>query len=183
MLAALLLDRRGGLPAVLASDASTLRAVIPEAPDAIELLCAMRKLLLASLTPALRNGPVLDDPTALLSYLRACIGHERRELFRILYLDAKLRLLTDEIAGIGSIRGVTAHPREILRRALEVGAAAIIPVHNHPSGDPSPSRQDVEWTQRLMRVAAELDLAVPDHLIVTAASWSSLRSLGHMERN
>lgn len=135
----------------------------------------------ASQTAELKTRPVFSSIALLLDYLRGQLGHERREVLRVLYLDARLALLTDEIAGIGSIRQVPAYPREIIRRALEIGAAAVIPVHNHPSGDPTPSPEDIELTHRLAGVARELDLQVPDHLIVTQSGWASLRSLGLME--
>lgn len=180
-LATTLLQRRGNIAAVLASDATTLSTLIPHAPEAIRLIRSARKLMLASQMTELKEGPVFNSAELLLDYLRARLAHERREVLRVLYLDAKLALLTDEIAGIGSIRQAPAYPREIIRRALEVGAAAIIPVHNHPSGDPSPSQDDIDLTHRLAAITRQLDLEMPDHLIVTQSGWTSLRTLGLLE--
>lgn len=137
--------------------------------------------MLASHVTRLKSRPIFDSAGLLSDYLRAQLAHERREVVRVLHLDAKLALLSDEIAGIGSIRQAQVHPREIIRRALEIGASAIIPVHNHPSGDPTPSQDDIAFTRRLLGVTRELDLEMPDHLIITPSGWTSLRSLGLME--
>jgi DNA repair protein RadC len=92
-----------------------------------------------------------------------------------------MRLIRDEVVGIGSIAEAPAYPREIIRRAFEVGACGLILVHNHTSGDPAPSRQDVALTRKLVLLGQELDVRVHDHIIVARSGWSSLRSLGLME--
>lgn len=101
-----------------------------------------------------------------------------REIARVLYLNAANHLLRDESCAEGSLLEVTIHPREVVRRALELGATALILVHNHPSGDPTPSRADREATRRLAAAAALLDIRLHDHVIVASSGCVSFRALG-----
>jgi DNA repair protein RadC len=121
---------------------------------------------------------VLSSADALGDYLFAALAHHPRECVRVLFLNARNRLLRDESFGEGTPLGALLQPREILRRGLEVGATALILVHNHPSGDPAPSRADVTATSRLAAAAALLDMRLHDHVIVAARGMTSLRSMG-----
>lgn len=114
----------------------------------------------------------------LIDYLHAAMAHEPREMFRVLFLDSALRLIRDEVLSAGSIREAPAYPREIMRRSFELGAAAIILAHNHPSGDPTPSRHDIVLTQKLVRIGSELDVIVQDHILIARSGWTSFRALG-----
>ena len=101
-----------------------------------------------------------------------------REQFRILFLDKRNRLLADEVQGKGTVDHTPVYVREVLRRALELSASAIVLVHNHPSGDPTPSRADIEMTKEIINAADKLDIAVHDHLIVGRDGHISLRAAG-----
>jgi DNA repair protein RadC len=126
----------------------------------------------------LRKRPLLDSWDKVVGYCRAAMAYETREQFRILFLDKRNRLIADEVQGRGTIDHTPVYVREVVRRALEVASAAIILVHNHPSGDPTPSRADIEITKQIIEAAKKLDISVHDHLIVGRDGHLSLRAAG-----
>ena len=117
----------------------------------------------------------------LVDYCRARLAHEATEQFRVLYLDRKNILIADEAQGRGTVDHVPVYPREVIKRALELGASALILVHNHPSGDPSPSRADVDMTRRIMEACEPLGVTVHDHVIVGKKDVASFHSLGLLD--
>jgi DNA repair protein RadC len=123
-------------------------------------------------------APTLGDSRALIDYLRLDMAHLPAERLRVLFLNASNRLLGDEIVSEGSVNETAACTREVMRRALDLGATALILAHNHPSGDPVPSRSDVEATAAIAKVAGALGICVHDHVIVARSGWSSFRALG-----
>lgn len=130
------------------------------------------------LSEPVRKQPVLASWTALLDYLRADMALLNRERVRILHLDTKNRLIRDELVSEGSVDEAVIYPREVLRRALELGSAAIILVHNHPSGDPTPSQQDIAITRDIGMAGEKLGIIVHDHIIIGRSGHVSLRSKG-----
>jgi len=122
--------------------------------------------------------PVLSGWQALLDYLQADMAHIGIERVRVLHLNTKNMLIRDETISEGSIDQSAVHVREVVKRAMELGSAAIILVHNHPSGDPSPSRQDIALTQQIIEAGRPLGLAVHDHVIIGAKGYVSLRAQG-----
>ena len=122
--------------------------------------------------------PVLSHWDALMDYLNAVMARERVEQFRILFLDNKNRLLADEPQARGTVNHTPVYPREVVKRALELNATAIILVHNHPSGDPTPSRDDIIMTQQIAEAARTVSVAVHDHVIVGNGIWTSFRREG-----
>jgi DNA repair protein RadC len=122
------------------------------------------------------SQPVLSTWDRLTDYLVAAMGHERIEQFRVLFLDGRNKLIADEIQGHGTINHAPAYPREVVRRCLELHATAVILAHNHPSGDPAPSREDVALTTDIARAAAMMGIAVHDHIIVGRGKWLSFRA-------
>ena len=114
----------------------------------------------------------------VVDYCRTSMAFEKREIFRILFLDKKNGLIADEVQGSGTVDHTPVYPREVIRRALELSATAIVLVHNHPSGDPSPSTQDVKMTLEIMAVAKPLGVTVHDHIIVGRDGHASLRGMG-----
>jgi DNA repair protein RadC len=124
--------------------------------------------------------PVISSWTALLAYVRVALQHEPREQFRVLYLDKKNQLILDEIQNRGTVDHAPVYPREVVRRALELSACSMILVHNHPSGDPTPSRADIDMTREIVRAGHTLNVEVHDHLIVGRDGVSSLKQLGLM---
>ena len=124
--------------------------------------------------------PILSSWSALVDYLRAAMARETNEQFRLLFLDRKNRLIGDEIQARGTVDHTPVCVREVVKRALELSATALILVHNHPSGDPTPSRADIEMTRDIAKAAAPLGIAVHDHIIIGKGEPASLRSLGLM---
>jgi DNA repair protein RadC len=121
-------------------------------------------------------APVLTSWDRLTEYLTASMQHERIEQFRILFLDGRNKLIADEVQGHGTINHAPAYPREVLRRCLELHAAAVILAHNHPSGEPTPSREDVALTGDIARALATIGITVHDHIIVGKSRWLSFRA-------
>ena len=115
---------------------------------------------------------------ALLDYLRADMAHQVVERFRVLHLDTRNTLIRDELMSEGTIDQTAVYTRQVVKRALDLGAAAVILVHNHPSGDPSPSRADIEITKAIAAAGKPLGIAVHDHLIIGTKGHASLRAQG-----
>jgi DNA repair protein RadC len=125
-----------------------------------------------------KDKPVISNWAALLNYVRLALRHEKSEQARVLYLDRKNKLIADEIAGRGTVDHAPVYPREIAKRALELQASAVILVHNHPSGDPTPSKADVDLTRDIEKALAALDIRLHDHLVVGAADTVSMKAKG-----
>ncbi|WPZ36789.1 DNA repair protein RadC [Thalassobaculum sp. OXR-137] len=126
----------------------------------------------------LLKRPVLSGWKQLLDYCHAAMAHEPVEVVRVLYLDKKNRLIQDELQGRGTIDHTPLYPREVVKRALDLGASALIVVHNHPTGDPTPSQADISTTAQLKEAAATLGIVLHDHLIVARHGHVSFRSKG-----
>lgn len=124
------------------------------------------------------DQPVLASWQSVVDYCRIAMAHADREQFRILFLDKKNRLIAEEMQQQGTVDHTPVYVREVVKRALEVSATAIILVHNHPSGDPTPSRADVDMTKQVINVAQPLGITVHDHLIIGRDSHTSFRTLG-----
>lgn len=133
--------------------------------------------MLRSLEARAFSGPILSTSHQLIDYLRADMACVAVERFRVLFLNAQNRLLSETLVE-GSVNQAPIYPREIMRHALEVGATALILVHNHPSGDPTPSRTDIEVTMQIAEAGRALDICIHDHLIVSASGWTSFKMLG-----
>ncbi|MDA8050296.1 MAG: DNA repair protein RadC [Rhodospirillales bacterium] len=124
------------------------------------------------------NRAVLDKWDRLMEYLHAELAHEKTEQFRVLFLDARNHLLADEEQSRGTVNHTPVYPREVARRALELAASAVILVHNHPSGDPTPSREDVAMTTEIATALSTLSVVLHDHVIMGKGRWTSLRREG-----
>jgi DNA repair protein RadC len=123
---------------------------------------------------------ILSSWTSVIEYCRAAMAFAEREEFRILFLDKRNQLIADEVQQRGTVDHTPVYPREIIRRALELSATALILVHNHPSGDPSPSRADISMTLDIINIAKPLGISVHDHVIVGRQGHASLKGLGHI---
>src|ERR1700731_1556412 len=128
----------------------------------------------------LMKRPCLDRWQVVLDYFASAIGFEPREQFRVLYLDKRNNLIADEVMHEGTVDHTPVYPREVLRRAIELHATGCVLVHNHPSGDATPSRADIDMTKQVAEVCKLLGIAVHDHVIITRDGHSSLRGLGLM---
>ncbi|MBL4538973.1 MAG: DNA repair protein RadC [Oceanicaulis sp.] len=122
--------------------------------------------------------PVLSSWSALLDYLRTALQHASTEQFRVLYLDKKNRLVGDEHQARGTVDHAPVYPREVVKRALALDASALILVHNHPSGDPTPSHADIEMTKLVISAAKPFNIVVHDHLVIGRERTASFKSLG-----
>ena len=140
------------------------------------LLKAIGELLQRVLREQIQDRPVIGSWTALLDYLQVALAHEPIEQFRVLFLDRKNILIRDEVQQRGTVDHTPLYPREITRRALELQASAMIMVHNHPSGDPTPSRADIEMTKQVVQALAPVGITVHDHVIVGKNRHTSFKS-------
>lgn len=168
----------GSFGALMSADAEAIMrigGVSEGAAAAVKIAQASALRLLESNVAA---RPVIGSWQALLDYLRADMAHLATERVRILYLNSKNMLIGNEPVSEGSVDEAAVYVREVMRRALDCHATAIIIVHNHPSGDPSPSSQDIRLTRDLIEAGRHLKIAVHDHVIVGAGGHSSMRSLG-----
>jgi len=179
-IAKLLLAKFGTLAEVVAAPVEKLTTVKGIGPSAAMHLKLLQQVSIRIGKSSVINRPVLSSWNALLDYCRAAMQFEGREQFRVLFLDRKNRLLADEVMGRGTVDRAPVYPREIVRRALVHEATAIILVHNHPSGDPTPSRQDITLTQSIIETAKAIDVVVHDHLIVGREDVASFKMLGLM---
>ena len=168
----------GGFGRLLAADAEAIARVGGLGEGSVAALKVVQAAALRLLKEEVRDRPVLGSWQALLDYLRADMAHEAIERVRVLFLNAKNVLIRDEPMWEGSVDESAVYIREIMRRALDCHATAIIIVHNHPSGDPSPSQQDIRLTRDLAEAGRHLRITLHDHVIIGANGHSSLRAMG-----
>ena len=172
-----LIARFGSFAEVLAARPERLAEVsgigLAAATD-IKIVEAAGRRVARSAIEGRRN---LGSSTAVLAYCRAAMAFMDHEEFRILFLDKKNQLLADEVQGVGTVDHAPVYPREVMRRALELGATALILVHNHPSGDPSPSTADIAMTTQIATLGKALNVVVHDHLVVGRQGHVSFRAL------
>ena len=175
-----LMERFGSLADLVAADAAELARAGPLDPAAILELKLLRELSVRITRDAACARPVLSSWRALSAYVRAALAQLPREQFRALYLDRRNILMRDELVADGTVDHAPVYPREVIRRALELSASALILVHNHPSGDPTPSQADIVMTRQIVDAARVFGLQVHDHLVVGREGSASFRSLGLM---
>ena len=159
------------------ADVTFAQQMIPHHQQAVEM-AEMALDPAREASEPVREQPILSSWQALLDYLRLDMAHLTTERVRVLYLNTKNMLIRDEVAGEGSIDQAPFYTREIIRRSIDLGAAAIILVHNHPSGDSSPSRQDITMTREIIEAGKRLGISVHDHVIIGKDGFTSLRSAG-----
>jgi DNA repair protein RadC len=177
-LAKQLIAHYGGLSALLTADAENIARQPGMGETSTAALKIVQAAALRLLSEPVWEQPVLASWQSLLDYLRADMAHLTIERMRVLYLNSKNMLVRDDVASEGSVDQTAVYIREIVRRALDLGAAAIILVHNHPSGDSAPSRQDINMTREIIDAGKKLGIAVHDHVIIGKDGFSSMRSAG-----
>lgn len=173
-----LVDEFGSLAGVLAAGPAAQTRILGRDNPAIEHLGMIRRVMLHALRKEALERPVLTNAKALMDYLFADMAHLPAERLRVLFLNSKNRLLRDEVMSEGSVNETPIYPREIIRRTLEIGATALILAHNHPSGDPEPSKADIEATSRITEAGRPFEIQIHDHVIVARSGWTSFRALG-----
>jgi DNA repair protein RadC len=177
-LAKKLLREFGGYGGLLAADAAAIARVGELSEGAVAALKVAQASALRLLEERVKSRPVLASWQALLDYLRADMAHMAVERVRVLFLNSRNVLIANEQMWEGSVDESAVYIREIMRRALDLHATAIIVVHNHPSGDPSPSQQDIRLTRDLAEAGRHLRITLHDHIIVGTAGYKSLRAEG-----
>lgn len=179
-LAKALIERFGGFPEVLEADRDTLFDAGVSLAGAAALKLT-REAAIRLARAQMRSGPVLGSFDTLLAYCTANIAHSKVEEFHILFLDRKNVLIKHERQSKGTVDHTPVYIREVIRRTLELGASAIILVHNHPSGDPTPSGADMALTVEILQAAKAIGVAVHDHIIIGRGAHTSLREIGFLD--
>ncbi len=173
-----LLARFGSLSAIFAAESKDLTTVSGIGETVAAYLKATQEISARAAREAIQTRPVISSWSALLAYVRSQLQHETREQFRVLFLDRKNQLISDELMSHGTVDHATVYPREIARKALELAASSLILVHNHPSGDPTPSRADIDMTREIIDALGPLEISVHDHLIAAKQGVTSFKSQG-----
>ncbi|MDP9095659.1 MAG: DNA repair protein RadC [Pseudomonadota bacterium] len=179
--AAAAVRRFGSFAAVLAAPEAELRRVPGFGVHCIAAVKLVHAAAIRHARAGLSGRPVLDDPKRLMEYLSAALARERIEQFRILFLDADGMLKADEVQAQGTVNHTPVYPREVVRRALALEATSLILVHNHPSGDPAPSRDDIEMTRQVQQAASVLRIGLRDHVIIGNGRCLSFREEGLLD--
>jgi DNA repair protein RadC len=179
-LAKALMARFGSFANVIGADVAQLMAVPDMGEASVVALKAIQAGVERVLKDEVRANPVLSSWDKVVDYCRAAMARSAIEQFRLLFLDRKNVLIADEVQQTGTVDHTPVYPREVVKRALELGASAIVMVHNHPSGDPTPSKADVEMTRAVQTACATLGIDLHDHLVIGRHAHASLRGLGLM---
>jgi DNA repair protein RadC len=172
-----LLAKFGSFADVVSAPAERLKEVDGVGDRAVEELKLIKAAAERLTKGEIKARSALSSWTGVLDYLRLAQGFETREQFRILFLDKKNQLIADEVQGKGTVDHTPVYVREVVKRALELSASAIILVHNHPSGDPTPSRADIDMTKQIIDASRPLGVTVHDHIIVGRNGHASLKAL------
>jgi len=173
-----LLKEFGGIEKLISAEPEAIMRVEGVGPAAAAALKIVQAMVNRMAAKKMGDGPVLGSWTALIDYLRTDMAHQPIERVRVLFLNSKNVLIANEKMWEGSVDESAVYIREIMRRALDLHATAIIVVHNHPSGDPSPSQQDIRITRDLIEAAKHLKIQVHDHVIIGAEGQRSLKGMG-----
>ena len=177
-LAKILLAQFGSFGAVLRATPEALAAVRGVGETTAAMLKTIEAAALALMEQDLKTQPVLRNWQTVVDYCRAQMGHARIEQFRLIFLDNRNAVIHDEVQQTGTINQTAIYPREVVKRALEVGASAVIMVHNHPSGDPTPSKSDIEMTRHVASALKIVGIELHDHIIISRAEHASLKGMG-----
>ncbi len=177
-LARALLTQFGSFARVIAAPVQELLAVEGLGEAGAAALKSVQAAALRLMRAEVIDQPVLTNWDRLMTYLNAAMSRERVEQFRVLFLDNRNRLLADEAQQRGTVNHTPVYPREVAKRALELHATALILVHNHPSGDPTPSAEDIAMTREIKAATAALSIVLHDHVIVGNGRWLSFRTEG-----
>ncbi len=177
-LAKLLLKEFGGIGGLMTADWKAIARVPGMGDTSVAAIKIVQATMLRVLREKVAERPVLSSWQALLDYLRADMAYLSIERVRVLHLNSRNMLIRDEHMGDGSIDQAAIYTREVIRRAIDLGSASLILVHNHPSGSPDPSRQDIEVTRQIIDAGKRLNIGVHDHIIISANGHSSMRTMG-----
>lgn len=167
------------LEGVLAAPEHLLREIKGVGPQAVKLFAVVRDISARTGREAIRSREVLSSWSAVIDYARKRMAELEREELRILFLDKKNQLIREEPVGQGTVDHVPVYPREVIARALALSASAMVLIHNHPSGDPTPSGADIEMTRKIDELARSMGITLHDHIIIAGHRHASLKAEGH----
>jgi len=173
-----LLSRFGSLCALVEADENLMQEIKGVGPSISHLLKVQQAVVQRQLRNAIIKKPVFKKMKEILEYCQMTMSHNIREQLRLFFLDSKKRLIFEEVQQTGTVDRTSIYPREIIKRALDLGASGVILVHNHPSGDPWPSNIDIQITLQVIEAGRTMDVEVHDHLIIGKNSFSSLKQMG-----
>lgn len=176
-LAKALLARFGSFAGVAAARPERLKEIKGLTDAAIVELKILEEAARRFAKTAIQNRPAMGSFSAVVGYCQTVMAHLDHEEFRILFLDKRNVLIADEVQGVGTVDHAPVYPREVVRRALELNATALVLVHNHPSGDPTPSGADIQMTQTIVEIAKPLGISVHDHIIIGREGHASFKGL------
>lgn len=173
-----LIERFGSMPAAISAPRERLKEVEGISDTSIDHLHAVHAAAIRYQRAQVNEKHVLDSWERLSTYLHTAMSNNTVEQFRVLFLDKRNSLIADEVQQTGTVDHTPVYPREIIKRALELSATALILVHNHPSGDPTPSKADIEMTKKIIQISEGLGIVIHDHIIVGKEKTLSFRSEG-----
>ncbi|OHC74935.1 MAG: hypothetical protein A3G18_01255 [Rhodospirillales bacterium RIFCSPLOWO2_12_FULL_58_28] len=177
-LAKALIDKFGTFAGVINAEPAALAKVDGMGEVAVIALKTVRAAALRLMRRESAQKPVLSNWQALMDYCYANLAHNKTEQFQILYLNARNMIIADEVQQEGTVDHTPVYPREVVKRALELGAVALIMIHNHPSGDPIPSKADIEMTKKVKEAGEKLGITLHDHVIIAKGGAYSFKSKG-----
>lgn len=177
-LAKRLLATFGSLKEVFAADLLQLKRVEGLSENAAIFLKTVHATTQEILRGEVQEKPVLQTWQAVIDYCHVSMAHQVKEIFRVLFLNRRNRLIADEVMQTGTVDHTPVYPREIVKRALELGATAVILVHNHPSGDLTPSDSDILMTAEIIAAAAPFNITIHDHVIIASSGHTSMKAMG-----
>ena len=173
-----LLGRFGSFASAISAPMAELRGIEGLGEAGAAALKTVQAAALRLVRAEIDGRPVLNNWDKLMEYLNAAMSRDRVEVFRVLFLDARNRLLADEAQTQGTVNHTPVYPREVVKRALELHAVSIVLAHNHPSGDPAPSRQDIDMTLEVREAARVLGVRLQDHVVIGNGRWFSFAHEG-----
>jgi DNA repair protein RadC len=173
-----LLERFGSLKNTIFADCAELKKILEIGDSSIILLAIIRELFNRIHLEQATKSVTISSSGQVIEYYKNLLEFEKKEQFRVMFLNNKNKLLAEEVLQYGTVNHTTIYLREIIQRALDLGASALIIVHNHPSGDPQPSRQDVIITKMIKDVTAKLDILLLDHLVIGKNDCRSMKEMG-----
>ena len=172
-----LVGKFGGFARAIAAEPARIREVGGAGDAVVAALKTVEAAMLRALRERMEEKPALANWQAVLDYCKAAMQHNAIEIFRVIYLDRKNRVIADEAQQSGTVDSAPVYPREVVRRALDLGAVSVILAHNHPSGDPTPSRQDIAVTKQVIEAAQPLGIEVHDHLVIGRDGHASFKEM------
>lgn len=173
-----LLAKFGSLLGVFGASPQALKEITGVGDSVIHVIKLVYGLMGRSMQEDLQGKTVLQSWHQVIEYCTVRMSYSQQEQLRLLFLDQKNQLICDEVQQVGTVNHTPIYPREVMRRALEVNASAIILVHNHPSGDPSPSRADIELTLKIQEIGAQLGIHLHDHIVIGKGKHNSFKAMG-----